>query len=182
MLFRGLIGHTRLKADRHLKAPHRTQQAESTHSVPATFWELPQLQAIARTGVHTRDTHALPAPSCLQIPSVSPTSDFTFFLGSILGRLPKHAPFIVSASYCHRKDTWDGWRWGPTTEQIHVPGTSQWTYNQHCLTGQYKLAKTGQEATQGASPALHNSAEWVLPSHVVYSSRPVKCCSLHGLF
>ena len=148
MLFGGLIGHTSLKVDRHLKAPPRNQHMDCTGSVPATFWELPQLQAIAGTWHPCSGrAHTLPAPSSLQIPSVSLTSDFTFFLGRILGQLPKHTSFIVSALYCHHMDTWDGWRWGPTTEKIQVPGISQWTYNQCCFTGQYMQAKTGQEAT-----------------------------------
>lgn len=123
VLFRGLIGHTSLTADQHLKAPPRNQQAEGTHSVPATSQEQPQLQATPGTQCpRSGRAQALPVPSCLQIPSVSLTSDCTFFLGRILGQLPTHTSFIVSASCCHRKDTGDGWRWGPTTEQMQVLG------------------------------------------------------------
>lgn len=176
-------GTHQLKSWGHLQVPPRKQQVDSTRRVPATLWEVPQLQATAGTWRPRWGTaHTLPARSSPQIPSVPLTSDFTFFLGRVLGWLPKHTSFIVSASCYHHKDTWDGWRWGPTTEQIHIPGISQGTYNQYCLTGQYAQAKTGQEATQGASTAPHNSEELVPPSHVMYSSHSVKCRSLHRLF
>lgn len=111
--------------------PFRTHQFKRCLLGNST-WMIPmEYQAVSGSCPSSRPwrpcsgrAHALPVPSSLQIPSVPLTSNFTFFLGKILGPLPKHTPCIVSASCCHHKATWDGWRWGPTTERIQVPGIS----------------------------------------------------------
>lgn len=127
---------------------------------PATSWELPQPQCPC-----SGTARPLPAPSSPQTPAGSLTSNFTFFLGRISGQLPKHTYFFVSASCCHHKDTWDGWRWGPTTEQIDIAGISLGTHKQCTWTGRHTWATTGHEATQGARPAPHNPGAGAPISH-----------------
>lgn len=158
--------------------PPRKQHMDDTHMVPASSGELPQLQDITGTWQpRSGRAHTLPVPSSLQVPSVSLTSNFTFFLGRILGQLPKHILCIVSASCCHHKGTWDGWRWGPTTEQIQVPGISQWTCSQ-CRAHRQKQGKKPPREPE----LLGEGVEMVPPAHTVHWSHPIKCHSLHGLF
>lgn len=60
---------------------------------------------------------------------------------------------------------------------------STWDFLMDMQSVQDTQAKAGQEATQGASAVVpHQSVELVPPAHTVYSSRPIKCHSLHGLF
>lgn len=130
VLFRGLIGHVILKVDGQLKAPSRKQHMDYTHYLPATIRELLQLQAITGTWHHAQGepTRYLRPAACKS--HLSLTSDFTFFLGRILGKLPKHTLFTVSASCCCHKHMWGSLEMGT----CHIPGISQWTYNWCCLT------------------------------------------------
>lgn len=163
----------------HSRNPH----AEGTHSIATAFWELRQLLATLRPATYAKEEPTLPAPSSLKIPSVPWTSTFILFLGRILGHLPK---LIVSASCCHHKNTWDGWRWGPTTEQIHVPRISQWTCSQSCLTGQCMQTKIGKDATQGAV-LLHTTVQsrchhltlciHAAPSSAIACTGCFECCT-----
>lgn len=142
--------------------PPRKQHMDDTHMVPASSGELPQLQDITGTWQpRSGRAHTLPVPSSLQVPSVSLTSNFTFFLGRILGQLPKHILCIVSALCCHHKGTWDGWRWGSTTEQIQ----GAWDFPMDMQPVQGTQAKAGQEATQGARAAGWGCGDGATSSH-----------------
>lgn len=60
----------------------------------------------------------------------------------------KHTPLsIVPASCCHHTATWDGWKWGPTTEQI-------WDFLMDMQAVQDTQAKAGQEGTQGTTAGV----------------------------
>lgn len=152
--------------------PLRYQHMGDTHRVwvwvwyPGRLWELPQLQAITRT---LRES---PHNTCAQQPAnpiCLPDKPLHILSRKDFRTTAKHTPLsIVPASCCHHKATWDGWRWGPTTEQI-------WHFLMDMQAVQDTQAKAGQEATQGTTAGVSDTS-----SHCVLIP-PCQLHSLHGL-
>lgn len=165
--FQNLLGHISSKDASEVPAHGGYPESLGVGVVPRQA-----LGAAPAPGHHQDTLRESPHNTCAQQPAnpiCLPDKPLHILSRKDFRTTAKHTPLsIVPASCCHHKATWDGWRWGPTTEQI-------WHFLMDMQAVQDTQAKAGQEATQGTTAGVSDTS-----SHCVLIP-PCQLHSLHGL-